>query len=108
MQNIAEQLLQNMTKSYDLLVNEDVEAARELFRDKDELGALVGRSRKRHLMRLKDGLETSVATSELHLECLSSLKELNARTVSNAYPILKREGQLLQTRLILGGKSQEL
>ncbi len=103
LQNIAEQLLQNMTKSYDLLVNEDIESARELFRDKDELGALVGRSRKRHLMRLKDGLETSVATSELHLECLSALKELNAQTVSNAYPILKREGQLLQSRLILEG-----
>ncbi|MCZ4273457.1 Na/Pi cotransporter family protein [Maritalea porphyrae] len=102
-QSIAEQLLQNMSKSYDLLVTDDVEAARELFRDKDELGALVGRSRKRHLMRLKDGLETSVATSELHLECLSAMKELNARTVANAYPILKREGQLLQSRLILEG-----
>ena len=99
--NIAEQILQNMTKSYDLLVTADVETARELFRDKDELGALIGRSRKRHLMRLKDGYETSIATSELHLECLSAMKELNARTVSNAYPILKREGQLLETRLIL-------
>ena len=105
---IAEQVLQNMVKSYDLLVDEDIEVAREIFRDKDELSALVAKSRKKHLLRLREGLENSIATSELHLEGLAALKELNAQLVSIAYPLLKREGQLLQTRLILDGKAQEL
>ena len=97
-----------MVKSYDLLVDEDIEVAREIFRDKDELSALVAKSRKKHLLRLREGLENSIATSELHLEGLAALKELNAQLVSIAYPLLKREGQLLQTRLILDGKAQEL
>lgn len=105
---IAEQCLQNMVKSYDLLVDEDIETAREIFRDKDELGMLVTRSRKKHLLRIREGLENSVSTSELHLESLAAMKELNAQLVSLAYPILKREGQLLQTRLILDGKAQDL
>lgn len=108
LQTIAEQCLHNMINSYELLVNEDIETAREIFRDKDELGMLVAKSRKKHLLRLREGLEKSIATSEQHLESLAALKELNAQLVSIAYPILKREGQLLQTRLILDGKGQEL
>lgn len=108
LRTIAEQCLHNMINSYELLVNEDIETAREIFRDKDELGMLVAKSRKKHLLRLREGLEKSIATSEQHLESLAALKELNAQLVSIAYPILKREGQLLQTRLILDGKGQEL
>ncbi|MCF4099305.1 Na/Pi cotransporter family protein [Maritalea mediterranea] len=108
LRTIAEQVLHNMANAYELLVSEDIEIAREIFRDKDELGMLVAKSRKKHLLRLREGLEKSIATSEQHLESLAALKELNAQIVSIAYPILKREGQLLQTRLILDGKGQEL
>ena len=41
-----------------------------------------------------------VESSNIHLETLRNLKELNSLFASVAYPILLKSGQLLETRLV--------
>lgn len=57
-------------------------------------------SRKKHLRRLSDGSTTSFESSNIHLEILRVLREINSHVASVCYPILYRGGQLLETRLI--------
>ncbi|MBY6069584.1 Na/Pi cotransporter family protein, partial [Leisingera aquaemixtae] len=57
-------------------------------------------SRKRHLRRLQDGGRESFDTSDIHLETLRALREFNSHIAAVAYPVLYRNGQLLETRLI--------
>ena len=57
-------------------------------------------SRKKHLRRLSDGSKTSFESSNIHLESLRALREINSHVASVCYPILYRGGQLLETRLI--------
>ncbi|NOX73012.1 MAG: Na/Pi cotransporter family protein, partial [Alphaproteobacteria bacterium] len=65
-----------------------------------EMAAQERKSRKKHLKRLREGLETSFESSDIHLETLRGLKDLNSQIAAVAYPILIRNGQLLETRLI--------
>ena len=99
---LNERVLRNMTLAFDLLVSDDVEAARQVFLEKDDFNKSEKRSRKRHFSRLRKGEDESLASSDLHIESLSTLREFNALVCSLAYPILIREGQLLESRLIFG------
>lgn len=98
--DLFERVSANMTLAFSLLVSVDLEAARQVFSEKDDFNRAEKRSRKRHFTRLRDGDAASLASSDLHIETLLSLREFNGLIVSLAYPILIREGQLLETRLI--------
>lgn len=100
--DLNERLQRNLTLAFDLLVSDDVDAARQVYLEKDDFNKTEKRSRKRHFSRLRKGDDDSLASSDLHIENLSTLRELNALVCSLAYPILMREGQLLESRLILG------
>ena len=93
-------VLRNMALASNVLISNDVESARLLLGEKDEMRALHRASRKKHLKRLSDGRSDSLQSSDIHLETASALKEFNAQITLVAYPILFREGQLLETRLI--------
>ncbi len=93
-------VLANMRLATNVLVSDDVESARMLVAEKTEIARLERKSRKRHLKRLSDGTTTSIESSDLHLETLRGLKDLNGYYSEVAYPILYRSGQLLETRLI--------
>ena len=68
--------------------------------EKNELNKVERNSRKKHLKRIRNGEEISLESSDLHLETLRALKDLNSQVASIAYPILIRSGQLLETRLV--------
>ena len=95
-----ERMNANMTLAFDLLISEDVEEARQLFLEKDDFSKSQSRSKKRHFARVRDGDETSLASSGQHLETFAALRDFNRLIVSLADPILLRNGQLLETRLI--------
>ncbi len=104
---LHERVMANMNLAFNVLVSEDIESARLLMEEKAELARLERKSRKRHLKRLRDGDERSFDTSDIHLETLRALKDLNARISSIAYPILYRTGQLLETRLVESVEEEE-
>ncbi len=104
---LHECVLRNIQLALGVLVTEDIESARLLLSEKSELAARERKSRKRHLKRLREGDERSFDTSDIHLETLRALKDLNARISAIAYPILYRHGQLLETRLVDSVEEEE-
>ncbi len=98
--DIHERMMANMGLASNVLVSDDLESARLLLEEKTEMTRLERRSRKRHLRRLSDGSKASFASSDVHLEMLRVLREINSHMASVCYPILYRGGQLLETRLI--------
>lgn len=100
LQRMHEKVVANMTLAFDVLISEYLEAARILMAEKDDMAKTERRSRKKHLKRIRNSEEISLESSDLHLETLRSLKDLNSQIASIAYPILIRNGQLLETRLV--------
>lgn len=100
LRNMHEKIVSNMTLAFDVLISEDVEAARLLMEEKNDLAKRERKSRRKHLKRIRHNEEISLESSDLHLETLRALKDLNSQIASIAYPILYRHGQLLETRLV--------
>ena len=97
---LHERVICNIKLAFNVLISDDLEAARTLIEEKTEMANMERKSRKQHLKRLREGEEISFETSNIHLETLRNLKELNSLFASVAYPILYKSGQLLQTRLV--------
>ncbi len=93
------QVLPNIQLALNVLVSGDRDSARELVREKDRMRELEMRSQKRHLRRLQGGTVESIETSEVHLETIRALKQINSLFSSLAYPILSESGELLESRL---------
>lgn len=92
--------MSNLDKATNVLIGSDLEGARLLLEEKAEIARIERNSRKKHLKRLAEGELNSFRTSDLHLETAYSFKEFHSWIVTVAHPILQREGQLLETRLI--------
>lgn len=90
----------NMKLASNVLISDDLESARLLSLEKDELKRAERSSRKRHLKRLQNNANGSIETSDIHLETLTALREFNSHVAAVAFPILYQNGQLLETRLI--------
>ncbi len=97
---LHEAVTANLKLASNVLISDDLESARLLVMEKTEIKHVERKSRKRHLKRLQEGRADSFETSDLHLETLSSLRDINSHISAVAYPILYRNGQLLETRLI--------
>ncbi|WP_171124796.1 MULTISPECIES: Na/Pi cotransporter family protein [unclassified Ruegeria] len=95
-----EGILANMKLASNVLISDDLESARLLSLEKTEIKRVERDSRKRHLRRLQHGTAESFETSDIHLETLRAFREFNSHIASIAYPVLYRNGQLLETRLI--------
>ena len=80
----------NMRLALNVLVSEDLESARQLRDEKAATRKLQQRSRNRHMRRLGEGKEESIRSSDVHLEVIQGLEEINQRFIGFAYPILKR------------------
>jgi phosphate:Na+ symporter len=98
--DMHERMMSNMGLASNVLVSDDLESARLLLEEKTEMTRLERSSRKKHLRRLSEGSKTSFDSSDIHLEMLRVLREINSHVASVCYPILYRGGQLLETRLI--------
>lgn len=90
----------NLQLASNVLISDDLESARLLSLEKTELKRMEHDSRKRHLSRLQNGGRESFETSDIHLETLRALREFNSHIAAVATPVLYRNGQLLETRLI--------
>ena len=93
-------IMANMKLASNVLISDDLESARLLSLEKTEIKRAERDSRKHHLKRLQQGLNESFESSDIHLETLRAFREFNSHISSVAYPILYKNGQLLETRLI--------
>ncbi|PVA10324.1 Na/Pi cotransporter [Pelagivirga sediminicola] len=98
--HMFERVRANFKLASNVLISDDLESARLLVMEKTEMKQTERSSRKRHLQRLSEGRADSFKSSDVHLETLRALRDLNGHISAVAYPILYRSGQLLETRLI--------
>jgi phosphate:Na+ symporter len=97
---LHDRLMANMQLALNVLLSEDLDSARQLIMEKDRMRTLERQSRKNHLRRLQNGSEASIETSDLHLEIVRSLREINTLFAAAAFPILSRNGLLRESRLV--------
>lgn len=97
----------NLKLACNVLISDDLESARLLVMEKSEIKKAERKSRKKHLARLHKGREESFDTSDMHLETLRAFRDINGHISAIAYPILYRNGQLLENRLIYGTGIEE-
>ncbi|OCO99086.1 MULTISPECIES: Na/Pi cotransporter family protein [unclassified Ensifer] len=90
----------NVRLAANLLVSPDPVIAREMVRQKEHVRRLVEESSKSHLERLRQGVAASILSSDMHLEIVRALKEVNSLVTTMAYPRLRENGDLLESRLV--------
>ncbi|MGC6496573.1 MAG: Na/Pi cotransporter family protein [Candidatus Puniceispirillaceae bacterium] len=100
LRGMHDRVIANIALAGNVLVSGDVGIARRLIEEKGEFTHRQRKSRKSHLKRLAKGRVESLESSDLHLETGLAFKECNSHVASIAYPILAREGQLLDSRLV--------
>ena len=100
LRGMHDRVVANIALAGNVLVSGDVGIARRLLEEKGEFTHRQRKSRKSHLKRLAKGRVESLESSDLHLETGLAFKEFNSHVASVAYPILAREGQLLDSRLV--------
>jgi len=103
LRSMHDRVIANIALAGNVLVSGDVGIARRLLEEKGEFTHRQRKSRKSHLKRLAKGRVESLESSDLHLETGLAFKEFNSHIASIAYPILAREGQLLDSRLVSEG-----
>ncbi|MFN7167435.1 MAG: Na/Pi cotransporter family protein [Pannonibacter sp.] len=99
-QALHARVLVNMHMALNVLVSSDLESARQLAAEKSVLRRMERESHDRHLARLRAGAAETLDTSDIHLEVVRALKEVNSLLVKVAYPILSEQGYLRDTRLV--------
>ncbi|ATN34333.1 Na+ cotransporter [Rhizobium sp. ACO-34A] len=94
------EVVKNARLAFNLLVNRDIEHARQLVDRKEAVRNLVRTSEEQHLQRLRSGNAASFESSSLHIDTMRDLKEINSLFASIAYPLLEQEGLLRHSRLL--------
>lgn len=94
------QIVRNARLAFNLIVNRDIEHARQLVAEKENVRKMVRASEERHLNRLSEGNPESIDSSSIHIDMIRDLKEINSLLVSIAYPVLAKAGMLRDSRLL--------
>ena len=77
----------------------DLGLATELMTEKEDIRTTEHELIERHIERLMAGHQTSVETSDIHLDVLRDLTRITAYLTSVCYPILQHHGVLRPSRL---------
>jgi Na+/phosphate symporter len=95
-----QRVLHNARLAFNLIVNRDLDHARQLVREKEIVREMVRESEEKHIRRLAGGNTASIETSSIHIDTMRDLKEINSLLVSIAYPVLSQAGLLRTSRLL--------
>lgn len=98
-------VMENMTLAFGALAADDTTLARTVVEAENGIHDFQRRSRKHHFERLRNGEGDSFDSSDIHLETLYAFKELNTKITEIVYPILSRNGHLLDNRLVMNTQS---
>ncbi|WP_350335769.1 Na/Pi cotransporter family protein [Coralliovum pocilloporae] len=96
---IQDRVLANMQLAITVFLTPERETARQLLTEKDAFRDLERTAYRQHLERLRQGAIDDIETSEVYLDAIRDLKQINSLLSSVAQPILEESGELLGTRL---------
>ena len=77
-----------------LLSSDPPESARQLVREKGAIGTMVLESHRNHLDRLRDGDSASLRSSNIHIETLRALRQVNSAFSSIAYSLIAEHSRI--------------
>ena len=96
---LHKQVITNMHLAFNTFVSGNLAFARRLVEEKDRIRILEQQSNEQHYQRLQSGSPASIETSNIHLETIRALRQINSLFAAVAYPILSISGDLLDSRL---------
>lgn len=100
---MMDRLIVNLRTAASLFMTEDGRLARLLADEKLGFREAEARATASHFERLRSGRLDAAQTSAMHLDLLRDMKAINSHMVAAAaYPVLKRTGELLPSRLAAG------
>lgn len=85
---LHDRILVNMQLAMNVLLSSDLESARQLVQEKGVVGTMVLESHRNHLDRLRDGDPASLRSSNIHIETLRALRQVNSAFSSIAYSLI--------------------
>lgn len=86
--DLHHRVLENLELALNVLMSEDRTSAELLLARKEALGDAGRASATEHLVRLSEGRNKSISTSNIHLETIRALKTINSHLSSIAYAVL--------------------
>lgn len=96
----VERLRETLRQSVAVFLSGDLAAARALAAEKEGFRRIEEQATAAHFERLRSRNIDAIETSALHLDALRDLKQVGSHLIeASAYPILRRNGDLLPTRL---------
>ncbi len=96
----VDRLLETLRQSSGVFLSGVIIATRAIASEQEAFRRLEEEATAAHFDRLRSGNVETVETSALHLDALRDLKRVSSHLIeASAYPILKKRGDLLPTRL---------
>jgi phosphate:Na+ symporter len=90
---------ESLRQAFGIFMSGDIQAARQLLREKTALRNAELEAADRHFERLREGRPETLETTSLHLDVLSDLKRIHSHICSVAYPVMEATGELQPSRL---------
>lgn len=101
---MMDRLIVNNRTAASLFMTEDARVARSLAEEKVAFRIAEEQATTNHFRRMRDGIAGASQSSAIHLDLIRDMKQVNSHIVAAAaYPILDRSGELLRSRLAVGG-----
>lgn len=97
--DFADRVQGNVQLALNVMMNQNPAEARELIAAKEKVRQVEQKLQRSHIGRLREGLVESIETSNIHQETLRTLKQVNTAFAMVGYPIVKKSGDLLKSRL---------
>ncbi len=94
-----DRVLANSQLALNVFLTGDPDAARQLVEEKEQVREIESALQIKHIERLRNNIDDSLSTSNIHQETLRSLKQINTAFTMIAYPIVSQSGDLLSSRL---------
>lgn len=98
-ENIHRLVLDSVRLAQSIFVSGDVEMARKLMAEKEDIRKAEIDGMAAHIDRLREGVPGTIATSALHLDIIRDFRRINTYMCTVAYPLLEEAGQIRSSRL---------
>jgi phosphate:Na+ symporter len=98
-EEIHNQVLDSIKLAQDVFVTGNLDLARRMLEEKEEIRKKETDASVSHIDRLRDGVPETIATTSLHLDIIRDLRRINSYMCTAAYALLEEKGQLNATRL---------
>jgi phosphate:Na+ symporter len=89
-------MIKQIARSIDTFTNDSLEKAVKMTKKQAKYVALEGDLRQHHFERLRENVQESVASSEIHLDLMDCLRKMNSYSANVARALVQRYGEKIE------------